>query len=191
MRPTIEKGEFSLTKYVFVLYSFYHEEKYHFKIQQKEKTQARVQDQDEHQGRQDSSSQKKTKKTKDPLCMIPGPSRCCAIRLTRASDYRRVYQQGRFSKRSLLRFHFLRTSGDKTRLGTSVSKRVIRTATGRTRAKRLVKEWFRQQGVPQAYAGCDIVISIIQPIAPGRQGAARLYKELEQALKKPPSTQTR
>ena len=69
---------------------------------------------------------------------------------------------------------------DRARLGLIVGKRVIRHAVDRNRAKRAIREAFRQQ---PAMPALDIVIRVLSPRA-GSSDADRLFRAMEDLWRK-------
>lgn len=81
-----------------------------------------------------------------------------AERLTKGSDFKRVYGTGRSVADRLLVLYLLPQSGE-LKLGISVSKKVSRGSVGRNRLKRLVKESFREIR-PQILQGYHMIIIV-------------------------------
>jgi ribonuclease P protein component len=97
------------------------------------------------------------------------------FRLLNSGDFQQVFKRTEY--RSVdQRLTVLARQNDlaRARLGLAISKRIIKTAVGRNRVKRLVRESFRQH--QQALTGLDIVVL-------SRNGAPQASNpELTQAL---------
>jgi len=70
-----------------------------------------------------------------------------AARLTRPSEFTRVFRQGH---RSHSRYFILiaKAGGERTRLGLAVGRKASPLAVARNRIKRMVREVFRQTALP-------------------------------------------
>lgn len=84
----------------------------------------------------------------------PYPAR---MRLTRASDFSRVYRTGNRAKGAFLTVVAAENGLEHPRLGLSVGKRVCKRAVRRNRVRRLFREAFRlsQHELP---AGMDLIL---------------------------------
>lgn len=104
-------------------------------------------------------------------------------RLSRSSDFERVYRQGRSrSNRWLVLHAFPRPGADQPRLGVSVSRRVG-GAVDRNRVKRLLREAF--WGEPGALAQDHDFVLVARPEArelAEREGLAGMRRALDQLL---------
>ena len=69
---------------------------------------------------------------------------------------------------------------DMARLGMIVGKRVLRRAVDRNRAKRVIREAFRQR---PAMPAVDVVVRVLSPLA-GSRDADRLFSALEDVWRK-------
>lgn len=120
--------------------------------------------------------------------MSPTPKKHKTKRLTRTSDFRRVYQKGALFKSPNIRLYIQQVPTDSIRLGVVVSKRVSKHATTRNRIRRIVKEWFLRSGTEAHSPGKDIVISVQSFTTIGAAGSKALRAELQvlniKALKK-------
>jgi ribonuclease P protein component len=78
-------------------------------------------------------------------------------RLKKPADFRRVYDQRRSAADATLIVYAIENDMAFSRLGISVAKKRVRTATARNRLKRLIREAFRQNksALPQ---GVDLVV---------------------------------
>ncbi len=95
-------------------------------------------------------------------------------RLTKGSDFQRVYQGGKLIKNEHFRLYVLPREGESTpRLGLSVSKKMGK-AVVRNRLKRWIREWFRTR--KDELTGLDIVV---QPKPPA---VALDHEALEESL---------
>jgi len=110
--------------------------------------------------------------------MSPTPKKHKVKRLTRTSDFRRVYQKGTRFKSPNIRLYIQQMPTDAICLGVVVSKRVSKHATDRNRIRRIVKEWFVHSGSEAHSLGRDIVISIQSFSTLGAAGSKALRAEL-------------
>jgi ribonuclease P protein component len=85
------------------------------------------------------------------------------LRLNRAADFEAVFASARRSADPLFTVLFRPSSQDHARIGMTASAKRIRTAVGRNRIRRLVRESFRR--VQTELAGLDIVVVIKEPAA--------------------------
>lgn len=89
-----------------------------------------------------------------------------ADRLKRNREFSRVYRQGSYQGGKWLGLHTYKRRGISAREGPRVGfavSRVIRGAVHRNRAKRLVRESFRQSGV-RMEAGYDLIVTAKWPL---------------------------
>jgi len=111
--------------------------------------------------------------------MSPTPKKHKTKRLTRTSDFRRVYQKGALFRSPNIRLYIQQTPTDAVRLGVVVSKRVSKHAVTRNRIRRIVKEWFLHSGIEVHLPGRDIVISVQSFTTIGAAGSKALRAELQ------------
>jgi len=97
--------------------------------------------------------------------------------LTRPTDFRRVFEQPTVSRDECFKVLARPNALGHARLGLAVSRQVDRTATGRNRIKRVVRESFRRW-IATSDTGCDIVV------LPSRQSASICNRSLGQSLKR-------
>jgi len=64
--------------------------------------------------------------------------------LSKNSEYKRVYRKGALLKGETLWIYYLPVPDKNIRVGTSISRRVTKKSSQRSRFKRIIKEWFRQ-----------------------------------------------
>ncbi|MCC7328905.1 MAG: ribonuclease P protein component [Gammaproteobacteria bacterium] len=83
------------------------------------------------------------------------------LRLTRAADFEAVFKEGRRSADQLFTVLYRPSGLDHARLGMAASAKRIRTAVGRNRIRRLIRESFRQGAIRQQ--GLDIVVLVKEP----------------------------
>ena len=85
------------------------------------------------------------------------------LRLTRGADFDAVFKEGRRSADSLFTVLYRQSGLDHARLGMATSSKRVRTAVGRNRIRRLVRESFRRSS--SALAGLDVVV-LVRDAAP-------------------------
>lgn len=83
-------------------------------------------------------------------------------RLTKGSDFKRVYSSGRSVNGKRLRLKSVANGLPHARVGVVVANSVSKHATKRNRVKRLVREAIRAQ-LPQLRPGVDLVLSANVP----------------------------
>ncbi len=66
-------------------------------------------------------------------------------RLKLASDFRGLLKNGKSSRQNGIAVYFKESDQKKSRLGIIVSKRILKRAVDRNRAKRLIREFFRRE----------------------------------------------
>ena len=82
-----------------------------------------------------------------------------AARLLKPADFQRVFKKNQATNDSLFRVLARPNQVSRQRLGMAVSKKVDRTAVGRNRIKRVIRESFRHWSAERKDAtGFDIVI---------------------------------
>ena len=101
-----------------------------------------------------------------------------AYRLTRRSDFGRVYAKGRSYAGDLVVMYVLPTTEASVRVGFSVSKK-LGGAVVRNRARRLLREAVSKL-LPQVRGGCDVVI-VARARAAGA-GLGEIAAAVEQGL---------
>jgi ribonuclease P protein component len=107
---------------------------------------------------------------------MPAVSSSKTERLAAPYEYKRVYTKADlFRGRSFWVYRLPRPAGN-TRLGISISSRVIKKATQRNRLKRVIREWARQHPL----GSCDIVVVVKKAILPSRSGSIAIRKELSE-----------
>lgn len=85
-----------------------------------------------------------------------------AHRISRSSEFNRIYQQGRLIKNEYFRLYVLPRGDAIPRLGLVVTKEVGKAAT-RNRLKRWIREWFRTH--EDQLRGLDLVVQPKHPAA--------------------------
>ena len=98
-------------------------------------------------------------------------------RLTKPSEFRRVFERPTVSADECFKVLARQNGPGNARLGLAVSRQVDRTATGRNRIKRVVRESFRRWSAISETV-CDIVV------LPRRQSASICNRTLSQSLKR-------
>lgn len=81
-----------------------------------------------------------------------------SLRLTRPGEYRFVFERARVVRDDAFRILSRGSGLDHCRLGLAVSRKACRSAVGRNRIKRLVRESFRLQLHEPGLAPVDIVV---------------------------------
>jgi len=157
---------------------FTYEETVDIKIQLKEKKKARFPGQNENEWRPGCAQKQKAQRTKGSLCMTSSLGAGGVKNLTKACEYRRVYNKGRLSKGENLWAYILSVPLARTRVGVSVSSRLLKKAVERNKLKRIIKEWFAQSYKSDCQAGADIVIVAKQALVLGKSGSACIRREL-------------
>jgi len=99
-------------------------------------------------------------------------------RLTRPSDYKRVYRRGTRVAARFTRLYFSPNTEKHFRLGVVVSKRISKKAVERNWHRRVIKEWFRQHAFVAPEKHSDIVIVVTKAVRATSCGSAELRKEL-------------
>ena len=95
-------------------------------------------------------------------------------RIKHPRDFQRVFDRRRSASNETLIVYGVENGLDHARLGLSISKKKIRRAADRNRAKRLIREAFRLSKA-ELPAGIDLVVV-------PRGGAAFTFAEARQAL---------
>jgi ribonuclease P protein component len=103
-----------------------------------------------------------------------------AARLTRPSDFKRVFDRPVVSADALFRVLGRAGAGRQPRLGLAVSRRVERAATGRNRIKRIVRESFRQYFA--ATGACDRPVDVV--VLPRQACSEAGNRQLSQSLER-------
>ena len=98
-----------------------------------------------------------------------------AFRLTKPSEFRRVFQRPIVSSDDCFKVLARINEAGAARLGLAVSRQVDRSAVGRNRIKRVIRESFRQWNATSSTA-CDIVV------LPRSQAASICNRKLDQSL---------
>jgi ribonuclease P protein component len=87
-----------------------------------------------------------------------------SARLTKPSDFKRVFDQAVASGDAYLRVLARRGSSERSRLGMAVSRQVDRKASGRNRIKRVIRESFRHHfGAEGRYANAEPLDFVVLP----------------------------
>lgn len=110
--------------------------------------------------------------------MMPLRANAGVRRLTKTSEFRRVYLKGKRLKGPTLWVYLLPVLETKIRIGISVSIRVAKGATERNRIKRVIKEWLRQKAKARAGKGYDVVVVVKEAPKTGKEGSVAMRKEL-------------
>jgi ribonuclease P protein component len=119
-----------------------------------------------------------------PQCLCKNRPPGAVKRLTKTSDYRRVYCKGSILSSPLLKLYLLRQGTSYARLGVVVSKRVSTKATVRNRIKRAIKQWFQQQAPAVLRSHYDIVVIAKKPVGTALYTSASLTLDLEGLISK-------
>ena len=77
--------------------------------------------------------------------------------LLKTGDFRQVYKKGVFCKRDSFVLYCLANKSEQSRIGFSISSRVVRLANRRNRIRRLFREVYRKRK-KELKQGFDIVI---------------------------------
>ena len=102
------------------------------------------------------------------------------VRLTEASEYRRVHSKaGRYSSSGLILL-FTQNSLNYGRLGLAISKKHLKHATQRNLVKRLIREQFRHS--QSSMLGVDIVVLSRANLA--NLERKQIWQELEKLFEK-------
>jgi ribonuclease P protein component len=83
------------------------------------------------------------------------------LRLTRGADFEAVFKQGRRSADRLFTVLYRPSGLDHARLGMTASAKRVRTAVGRNRIRRLIRDSFRHS--ERRLEGLDIVVLVKEP----------------------------
>lgn len=111
------------------------------------------------------------------------PASASPGRLTKGYQYRRVYKEGRLVRGEILWVYLFPASGNRIRLGVSISRRVIKKATARNGLNRTIREWVRQNR-KSTEGGYEAVVVVKKDI-PLTKANLRLIKgELSRLLEK-------
>lgn len=105
--------------------------------------------------------------------MIPDERFHKEERLAKTKDFRRVYKEGAFFKKSGLIFYYLPNTLDRNRIGFSIRASNIKLASSRNRIRRLLKEVYRTRK-KILKKGFDIVFVVKRDL-----GRAIAYREVE------------
>jgi ribonuclease P protein component len=85
-------------------------------------------------------------------------------RIKEPGAFRRAFDRRRWESDTVLTIYGVENGLDHPRLGISVSRKKVKTAAGRNRLKRLIREAFRLSR-PELPAGLDLVIVPRDPAA--------------------------
>jgi ribonuclease P protein component len=108
-----------------------------------------------------------------------------SARLTRPSEFKRVFRQSVLSSDRCFRVLAVPGKASVTRLGMAVSRRAERTAVGRNRIKRIVRESFRHRfigtGVATGHTSAAMPLDIVVLPHPGCAtiSNAQLFQSLD------------
>jgi ribonuclease P protein component len=83
------------------------------------------------------------------------------LKLARAADFDEVFKHGQRSADQLFTILYRSSGLDHPRLGMTASAKRVRTAVGRNRIRRLIRESFRHAAC--RLAGLDIVVMVKEP----------------------------
>ena len=100
-----------------------------------------------------------------------------AARLLKPADFKQVFKNNQASNDSLFRIIARANPNGRSRLGMAVSRKVDRSAVGRNRIKRVVRENFRNQ-----LAGQILDSSLDFIVMPTNQAARESNKVLDESL---------
>ena len=96
--------------------------------------------------------------------------------------FRRAFERRRWESDATLTIYGLENGLDHPRLGISVSRKKVKTAAGRNRLKRLIREAFRLSK-PELPAGLDLIVVPRNPAA-RFDDVRRALPELARALER-------
>jgi ribonuclease P protein component len=102
-------------------------------------------------------------------------------RIKDPATFRRAFERRRWESDATLTIYGVENGLDHARLGLSVSRKKVKTAAGRNRIKRLIREAFRLSKA-ELPAGLDLVVVPRNPaarFAEVRQSLPRLARALE------------
>ena len=106
-------------------------------------------------------------------------------RIKDPADFRRAFDRRRWESDATLTIYGFENGLDHPRLGISVSRKKVKTAAGRNRLKRLLREAFRLSK-PELPAGLDLIIVPRDPaarFAEVRQSLPTLARALERRMR--------
>ena len=101
-------------------------------------------------------------------------------RIKAPADFRRAFERRRWESDATLTIYGFENGLDHPRLGISVSRKKVKTAAGRNRLKRLIREAFRLSK-SELPAGLDLIVVPRNPAA-GFAEVSRSFPELARAL---------
>jgi ribonuclease P protein component len=112
-------------------------------------------------------------------------------RIKDPGTFRRAFERRRWESDATLTIYGLENGLDHPRLGISVSRKKVKTAAGRNRLKRLIREAFRLSK-PELPAGLDLIVVPRNPaarFAEVRRSLPELARALDRRMRsrKPPA----
>ena len=104
-------------------------------------------------------------------------------RMKDPAAFRRAFERRRWESDATLTIYGFENGFDHPRLGISVSRKKVKTAAGRNRIKRLIREAFRLSK-PELPAGLDLIVVVPRNPAARFTEVSRSFPELARALRR-------